>query len=89
MQLEKPWLENDLTLGELAARAGLSAHHLSQLLNEEMNCSFYEFINSCRVSEVKRCLADSAFDDQTILEIALASGCGHPLRGRSTNPCGG
>src|SRR6185503_18480018 len=63
-----------LTLGELAARAGLSSHNLSQLLNEELGRSFFDYINSHRVEEVKRCLLDAAYDRQTLLDIAMASG---------------
>lgn len=74
MDLEKPWLENDLTLAELAARTNLTTHRLSQLLNDEIGQSFYDYVNSRRVEEVKRCLVDPAFADQTIMDIALASG---------------
>jgi AraC-like DNA-binding protein len=74
MAVEKPWLENDLTLTELASRAQLTPHHLSQLLNESLGVSFFDFVNARRVQEVKRCLKDMAYAGQTILEIALASG---------------
>jgi AraC-like DNA-binding protein len=74
MRSEKPWLEADLTLGDLATRAGFTAHNLSQLLNEELGQSFFDFINRHRVEEVKRCLLDPAYASQTILDIAFASG---------------
>ncbi|MCC7461137.1 MAG: helix-turn-helix transcriptional regulator [Gammaproteobacteria bacterium] len=74
MQTEKPWLENDLTLGELAGRTGLSVHHLSQLLNEGLGATFFDYVNARRVEEVKRCLADRAYDGQTILAVALEAG---------------
>lgn len=74
MQTDKPWLENDLTLNDLSERLGVSTHHLSQLLNEEIGMTFFDFINSRRIQEVQRCLADPAYGGQTILEIALASG---------------
>jgi len=74
MRLEKPWLENDLTLAELAARANLPPHQLSQLLNEEIGASFFDYINARRVDEVRRCLADPAYSGETILAIALAAG---------------
>jgi AraC-like DNA-binding protein len=73
-RLEKPWLEPDLTLGALATRTGLSQHNLSQLLNEELGKTFFDYVNEQRVEEVKRCLLDPAYASQTILEIALASG---------------
>lgn len=74
MTTEKPWLENDLTLPQLAERAGLSPHHLSQLLNEARGETFFDFVNSRRVAEVQRCLEDPAYRGQSLLELALASG---------------
>jgi len=74
MQTDKPWLENDLTLSGLSDRLGVSTHHLSQLLNEEIGVTFFDFINSRRVEEVKRCLVDPAYRAQTVLEIAFAAG---------------
>ncbi|MEZ5531863.1 MAG: helix-turn-helix transcriptional regulator [Steroidobacteraceae bacterium] len=74
VQTEKPWLENDLTLAQLAERLGVSTHHLSQLLNEELGATFFDFVNALRVKEVQRCLVDPAYREQTILEVALASG---------------
>ena len=74
MSTEKPWLESDLTLADLAERAQLSPHNLSQLLNEEIGKTFFDYVNAQRVEEVKRCLLDPAYDSQTILDIALAAG---------------
>jgi AraC-like DNA-binding protein len=74
MRLEKFYLENDLSLAELAASLNTSTHLLSQTLNQQLGMKFYDYINKLRVDEVKRCLDDSAFDGQTVLEIALASG---------------
>jgi AraC-like DNA-binding protein len=71
---EKPWLENDLTLAQLAARIDTSPHHLSQLLNEHMGVSFFELVNGHRVREVQRCLRDPAYAGQSILDVALAAG---------------
>jgi AraC-like DNA-binding protein len=74
VKTEKPWLENDLTLTQLSERLGISTHHLSQLLNDEIGMTFFDYINRLRVQEVQRCLADPAYRSQTILDIALASG---------------
>lgn len=74
MLLEKPWLENDLTLPQLAARVGVSPQHLSQVLNDEIGQSFFDYVNSRRVAEVQRCLADPAYASQTLIEVALAAG---------------
>lgn len=74
MEGEKPWLENDLTLTTLAERVGISAHHLSQVLNADLQRSFFDYINERRVVEVQRCLRDPAYAGQSILDIALAAG---------------
>jgi AraC-like DNA-binding protein len=74
MELEKPWLENELTLAELAARVGCSPHHLSQLFNERLGKTFFDYINERRVEEVKRCLLDASYATQPVLEIALGAG---------------
>jgi AraC-like DNA-binding protein len=72
--LEKPFLEDELTLGELAHRVGISTHQLSQLLSVGYGQSFYDFINQRRVAEVQRCLRDPAFQQQSVLDVGLASG---------------
>jgi len=74
VRAEKPWLENDLTLAQLAERLGLSTHHVSQLLNEELGTTFFDYVNAQRVREVQRCLVDPMYGSQTILAIALSAG---------------
>ena len=71
MTFEKPHLENDLTLAQLASRVGISTHHLSQLFNVQIGVSFFDYINARRVDDVKRCLSDRAFDSEPLLQIAL------------------
>jgi AraC-like DNA-binding protein len=74
MARDKAFLEGDLTLGQLADRTGIPQHQLSQVLNQHLGCSFFEYVNKLRVEEAKRCLADPAYRDQTILELGLAAG---------------
>lgn len=71
---EKVHTNSELSLQELAERMETSTHHLSQLLNEKMNQSFYEFINYHRVQEVKRKLASEDFNHLKMLAIAFESG---------------
>ena len=42
------FLENGLTLKELAKEAGLSPHHLSQVINQHRHRNFYDYINGYR-----------------------------------------
>lgn len=72
MENEKPYLNGDLTLSELAARMQISPNHLSQVLNERIRQSFYDYVNTWRVEEAKRLLRSNG--DQTILAIAFDAG---------------
>ncbi len=74
METEKPYLEPELTLPELAARLSASPHHLSQVINREMNKSFFDFINEYRVQEAKRLLGSPKHGHLSILGIALDAG---------------
>lgn len=71
---EKVYTKNDLSLQELADLLETSTHHLSQLLNEKMNQSFYEFINFHRVQEVMRKLALDECKHLKVLAIAFDAG---------------
>jgi AraC-like DNA-binding protein len=74
MSTDKPHLEPALKLGELADRLELSTNALSQLLNEHYGKTFYEFVNSYRLEEVKKKLGSPGFDNYTILGVALECG---------------
>ncbi|WP_428662832.1 helix-turn-helix transcriptional regulator [Runella sp.] len=67
---EKPYLENDVTLPKLAQRLSVSQHHLSQVLNDRLNQSFFDLMAMYRVEEAKNMLADKAFSHLKIDEIA-------------------
>ncbi|MCD8164788.1 MAG: transcriptional regulator, partial [Bacteroides sp.] len=51
MEREKPYLNPDLKLPELAAAIGCSSVELSQLLNLYMECGFTDYINKYRTQE--------------------------------------
>ncbi|HKR02553.1 MAG TPA: helix-turn-helix domain-containing protein [Pyrinomonadaceae bacterium] len=70
MEEEKPYLDGELTLQKLAERLSIPAQHLSQVINERLNQSFSDFINSYRVEEAKRRLLDPKRQHYTVLAIA-------------------
>ncbi len=74
LAVERPYLDNDLSLATLARSLQTSTHHLSYLLNHRLGQSFYELVNERRVREVQRCLADPAYAGVGILEIAFDAG---------------
>jgi AraC-like DNA-binding protein len=69
----RPHLKNDLTLAELAEMVGVSSHHLSQAINEQLGKNFFDFINQFRVQEAKALLSQAA-SKMTVIEVAMESG---------------
>jgi AraC-like DNA-binding protein len=69
MEQEKPYLMPALTLDKLATQLKIPPRVLSQLINRHFSCNFFEFINSFRVEESKRMLADPAMGDKNMLDI--------------------
>jgi len=70
LDVEKVYLDPLLTLSRLAARIGIPVPHLSQLINQRLNQNFPELINSYRVAEARRRLADPAWRHYSIMAIA-------------------
>jgi len=71
---EEIYKENELRLDDLAAYIDVSRHHLSQVINENYQINFFEFINQYRVAAVKKMLQNSKYDHYTLLQIAFESG---------------
>jgi adenylate cyclase len=74
MSEEKPYLDPQLSLKDLAEKMELSPNHLSQLLNEKMGQNFAEFVNSYRLEEFKARVVAPAHQHLTILALAMDSG---------------
>lgn len=74
MESSAPYLEGDLVLPDLADRLGISSNYLSQIINEQLNVNFYDFVNGYRVREAKRLIGDARDQKLNILDIALESG---------------
>jgi AraC-like DNA-binding protein len=74
MDEERPWLEPELTLAELAQRLGTHATLLSKVINTGCGQNFNDFVNSYRVAEARRLLADPQFTHYSLVGVALESG---------------
>lgn len=72
MASSKPHLNNELRLSDLAKALDIPVHHLSQLLNQYLNTSFFDFINQQRIDEAKRLMHESP--KATLLQIAYDAG---------------
>ncbi|MES9997830.1 MAG: helix-turn-helix domain-containing protein, partial [Candidatus Thiodiazotropha lotti] len=73
MDEQRTYLDSKLTLPQLATQLSISPNYLSQVINEQAGCNFFDFINRYRVEEAQRHLtAESA--QMNILGIALDAG---------------
>lgn len=74
LENERLYLKADLTLTELAGRAGFSRNQVSHAINRGFNGNFFDFINEFRIEEYKRQAVDPAKRHLTQLGIAQESG---------------
>ena len=68
----KPYLNNELRLQELAEMLNIPSHHLSQVINEHLQTTFFDFINRHRVEEAKSLMKSDM--ESSLLEIAFKAG---------------
>jgi len=73
MEEDKPYLDGELRIGNLAASMDIPGHQLSQVINVAFEVSFFDFINQYRVSYAKS-LMSAGSESGNILDIALQSG---------------
>lgn len=73
VEMERWYLEPDLTIDTLARRLATNNWALSRTINEGLQCNFNDFINKFRVDAVKACLANPG-ESRGLLDIALEHG---------------
>lgn len=78
LEAEKPYLDSDLSLPKLAARLDTSPHHLSQLLNDRLGQTFFDWLATYRIAEAQRLLNEAATANLKIDEIAERVGYNSP-----------
>ena len=76
LEEEKVYLQESLSLRDLAERLALTPHQLSWLVNDILHTSFSSLVNGYRVEAARRRLADPSVNSTSILEIGLDVGFG-------------
>jgi len=71
---DKPYINNELKLQDIASYLGLPPYQLSQVINTELKTNFYSLINKYRIEEAKRLLINPNKQHLSILEIAFETG---------------
>ncbi|MEC7770385.1 MAG: AraC family transcriptional regulator [Bacteroidota bacterium] len=75
MENKKLYLNHDIRLDDIAELLNISRHHASQVINENFNVGFYDYINGYRIEEAKSILC-SNFEksSESISDIAYRCG---------------
>ncbi|MBD2699072.1 helix-turn-helix transcriptional regulator [Spirosoma sp. BT702] len=74
MAVDKLFLDSSQTIDTLAEKLATSRHHLSQVLNERMQQSYADYMNTLRLEEAQQRLRNPAYFHYTIAAIAFDSG---------------
>jgi AraC-like DNA-binding protein len=73
MKLQKPYLNTEFSLEDLAAMMSIPKHHITEVLNSALHINFYKFVNQYRVEESKRLIREMN-TELNLMEIGLESG---------------
>lgn len=74
METDKPFTDSSLKLNQLARLVGATPNYVSQVINEENQQNFYDFVNWYRIEEAKQMIQDPANEQVTLLSIAYDVG---------------
>lgn len=74
MEVDKLYLDPELTVSKVAAHVGISSKTISSLLNQHVEKSFNDFVNGYRVQQVQEKLIAQSHENLTIYGIALEAG---------------
>lgn len=76
MNIERPWIDPELTLPLLSEQTGIPAYMITHIINDRRKSNFFNYINRYRVDAVRQLMADEKNDDLTVLQLAFQSGFG-------------
>ena len=71
---EKLFLEPNLSLADVSLKLKITQRNLSELIRDESDKNFNQFVNHYRVEEAKKLLLDTSNDHLNMLGIAFDSG---------------
>ena len=74
MTTKKLFTDSNLKLNQLAHLVATSPNYLSQVINEQRQQNFYDFINSFRIEEAKNLITDPSHKNENLLFIAYNVG---------------
>lgn len=74
MKKEKPFLENDISINDIALQLGSNRTYLSRAINIRLNKNFVSYINELRIKEAVNGISLGLYKNMTIEGIAIEVG---------------
>jgi len=74
MEVDRIYLDSELTVEKLAAIMHIPRKQLSQVLNEQFKQNFNSFINTYRIIEAQKLILDPRYRKNKLLVVALDAG---------------
>jgi AraC-like DNA-binding protein len=74
MAEEALYKKSDLSINDLSSRLGVHPNYLSQIINQKEEKNFYDFVNTYRLDEFKRLVANPKNQQFTLLSLAYDCG---------------
>jgi AraC-like DNA-binding protein len=74
MEEKKLFLDENISLPQLASMVNIHPNYLSQVINEKFQKNFYDFINSYRVEEFKNLVTQGKHKKKTFYSLLLDCG---------------
>jgi AraC-like DNA-binding protein len=74
MTEENLYRKSDLSINDLAEKLSVHANYLSQVINQKDKKNFYDFVNTYRMEEFKRLIAQQKNQQFTLLSLAYDCG---------------
>jgi YesN/AraC family two-component response regulator len=76
IEKEKPYLQKKCTLKDIADLTDIPVHHVSNVINNNLNKNFSDFINEYKIEAAQDMLLNKSFSNLTIEAIGLECGFG-------------
>lgn len=77
METEKPYLNPDFRLTDLRQVLPMNRTYLSQFINAEYDCTFYQFVTNYRIEEAKQLMKNHP--EMKLSDVATLSGFSSPV----------
>lgn len=68
------WKDNELSVDKLSTQTLIPRHYITQVLNENLQKNFYNFVNEYRIEHAKKLIKLPKYDAWSLVAIAYESG---------------